>query len=222
MHKIITLSLLMLTQLITAQLDEGSVMGLPVAQTIAEMNAITAAAQGSIVYNNEDDLIYYFDGVNWITFLSQNRGLQYYTWNINNTVRPNIDSPRNLGVPSSEGLTNTVLNNTTRGAVAPDNDGYILKFNGVIRVENTGNFTFSARSDDGSRIYIDNVLVLENWFDQGPTTRSNTINLAKGEHVIEFWYYENAGGDFMQFTWGNNPDGYVVGSTIDANQFFIK
>ena len=88
--------------------------------------------------------------------------------------------------------------------------------------KNTGTFTFESRSDDGSRIYIDDVLVVESWFDQGSTTRSNSIDLSKGEHKIEFWYYENSGFDFMRFRWLANPDGYTVNSEIDAMQFYVK
>ncbi|WP_442266864.1 PA14 domain-containing protein [Tenacibaculum sp. ZS6-P6] len=169
------------------------------------------------------------DGNNWQQINStstatnnNNNGLQYYTWNITNTSQPNINNKRTLGVSTTQGQTTSLLDNTSRANLAPDNDGYIIHYIGTINVQNTGNFTFNARSDDGSRIYIDNVLVVENWFDQGATTRSGTVTLAAGEHKIEFWYYENTGSDFMQFTWGANPDGYTVGSTINANQFIIK
>ncbi|WP_165872290.1 PA14 domain-containing protein [Tenacibaculum sp. M341] len=165
------------------------------------------------------------DGTNWQQINRKeisDPGLQYYTWNIANTTQPNIDNVRSLGQSTSQGITNTDLNDTSRGTIAPDTQGYILLYKGTLNVNNTGDFTFNGRSDDGTRIYIDDVLVLENWFDQGATTRSATINLAKGEHKIEFWYYENAGGDFMQFTWGANPDGYTVNSVIQANQFSIK
>ncbi|MDO5971583.1 PA14 domain-containing protein [Flavivirga aquimarina] len=149
-------------------------------------------------------------------------GLQYYTWDIANTTEPNIDNKRTLGIPTSQGVFNGDLDDTARTSIEPDNIGYILNYVGTIRVENTGVFTFNARSDDGSRIYIDNVLVVENWSDQSPVTISNSVTLARGEHRIEFWYYQNTGGGFMQFTWGTNPDSYTVNSTINANQFFVK
>ena len=121
-------------------------------------------------------------------------GLQYFTWNTANVSAPAINTIGTLGVTTTSGNTVANLDNTLRANIAPDNDGYILRFVGTILVENTGSFTFSARSDDGSRIYIDGVLVVENWFNQGPTTRTVIITLANGEHRIEFWYYENSGG----------------------------
>ncbi len=169
---------------------------------------------------DEDILWIQSNGTNWQqinTKPSKNTGLQYYKWNTGNFTQPNINSKRSLGVSTSQGVSNIPLNNTSSGNIAPDNDGYILLYTGTLTVNNTGYFTFNARSDDGTRIYLDDVLVLENWFDQGTTTRSATVNLAKGDHRIEFWYYENTGGDFMEFTWGNNPHGYTVGSPIESN-----
>lgn len=149
-------------------------------------------------------------------------GLQYYTWDINNTAQPNISNKRNLGVPTTAGRFTGLLDDAGRDAINPDTQGYILCYTGTLKVKNTGTFTFESRSDDGSRIYIDDVLVLESWFDQGSTTRSNSIDLSKGEHKIEFWYYENGGFDFMRFRWLANPDGYTVNSEIDAMQFYVK
>lgn len=149
-------------------------------------------------------------------------GLQYYTWNTANVSTPDVSNVKNLGVSTSSGLWTSNLDDTARASLAPDSNGYIIRFIGTLKVNNTGLFNFSATSDDGSRSYIDDVLVLENWFQQSPTTRTGNIFLAKGEHKIEFFYYENSGGDFMSFQWGANPDGYTVGSVIDSSQFIIK
>lgn len=149
-------------------------------------------------------------------------GLQYFTWNISNTAQPNISNKRNLGVSTTQGRTIAQLDDAVRAAIAPDHQGYILCFLGTIKVKNTGSFTFESTSDDGTRMYVDNVMVLESWFDQGATTRTNTVTLSEGEHTIEFWYYENGGADFMRFRWGANPDGYTVGSVIQSTQFQVK
>ncbi|CAM1343644.1 PA14 domain-containing protein [Tenacibaculum amylolyticum] len=214
--------LLCINTSIYSQIDANSVMGLPTVTNTTEMQGITGANTGSIVYNIAEEEIFMFNGITWISCNLSNTGLQFYTWNTGNVSQPNINNKRGLGVSTTQGRTTADLNNTLRGNLAPDNDGYIIAFIGTIRVQNTGNFTFTSRSDDGSRIYIDDVVALNNWFNQAPTTRTATVNLAAGEHKIEFWYYENAGGDFMEFTWGANPDGYTSGSVINANQFFVK
>lgn len=157
--------------------------------------------------------------------LSNTTGVQFYSWDIANTSQPTIDNPRTRGVPTLSGRYIGLLNNTARIAANPsiNSEGYIIRFVATLQVQNTGNFTFNSDSDDGSRIYIDNMLVLNDWVDQGAgSIASATVNLSQGDHNIEFWYYENSGGDFMNFTWGPNPDGYTINSTINTNAFFVR
>lgn len=150
-------------------------------------------------------------------------GLNYFMWDISNTSTPNISNKTRWGTPTSQGVMTAALNNTHRNQIAPSpQQGYALYYSGVLKVQNTGDFTFISRSDDGTRVYVDDVMVLENWFQQAPRTRFNTVTLAKGEHKIEFWFYENSGGDYMEFFWGANPDGYPVNSLMQGNQFYIK
>ena len=64
--------LIILPGFIFSQIDALSVMGLPTAATIVEMNGITGAATGSILYNLEDSKIYVFNGVNWVSTSNDN------------------------------------------------------------------------------------------------------------------------------------------------------
>ncbi len=222
--KNILLLFLILPTIHLAQLDANSVMGLPTVNNSSEMSTIPPVNTGSIIYNIAEEKIFMYNGTEWISCACDlgNRGLQFYTWDTANISMPNINNVRSLGLSTSSGIMALDLGDTARSSVAPDTDGYIIRYIGTLNVKNTGSFTFSARSDDGTRVYIDEVLVVDNWFQQAPTTRTGTINLAKGQHKIEFWYYENAGGDFMEFRWGSNPDGYPTGSIIKASDFFVK
>ncbi|WP_343488471.1 hypothetical protein [Allomuricauda sp. d1] len=49
---------------LSAQIDSGSLMGLPSATT-AEMNAITGPAVGGCLYNTDEDTIYYYTSTGW-------------------------------------------------------------------------------------------------------------------------------------------------------------
>ncbi|WP_109299826.1 hypothetical protein [Aquimarina sp. AU474] len=66
------LLLLLITQSIFSQIDEFSVMGLPTAATNIEMNAVTAASTGSILYNLEEGKIFVYDGTNWVSTSNDN------------------------------------------------------------------------------------------------------------------------------------------------------
>ncbi len=66
-----------------------------------------------------------------------------------------------------------------------------------------GNYTFSLGSDDGGRLYIDGVLVLDQWFDQPYPSQppSVKIKMSSGSHTIMVEYYERSGDARAVLTW---------------------
>ena len=57
-----------------------------------------------------------------------------------------------------------------------------------------GDYEFAVTADDGVRLYVDGVRVIDQWIDQGPTTYRTTLPLDGGPHAIVMEYYENGGG----------------------------
>jgi lysophospholipase L1-like esterase/RNase P/RNase MRP subunit p29 len=57
-----------------------------------------------------------------------------------------------------------------------------------------GNYRFSVTGDDGIRLKVDGVTVIDQWRDQGPTTYTHDMTLSEGSHNIIIEYYEKAGG----------------------------
>ena len=153
-----------------------------------------------------------------------NVGMQFYSYDIDARMSPDIIDIAYNGPIGNSGYYNSSLNSSAAFPVmipdsATDKEGFVIKIMGVYNVKNTGEFNFSQTSDDGARIYIDGVLALNDWFDGGGGDASNKINLAKGKHKFEFWYYENAGNENFSFSWGSNPDGRS--GVIKASQFTI-
>jgi hypothetical protein len=76
----------------------------------------------------------------------------------------------------------------------------------------TGNITlpagrgwiFYATSDDGVRLWIDNVLVINEWHTQNsntPVTYAAVRSLAPGAHQLKVEYFENVQGAVVQVAW---------------------
>jgi len=77
-------------------------------------------------------------------------------------------------------------------------DHFAISWRGRITVPNEGVWTFYTAADDGSRIWIDGDLILDNWVDQGPIEVSGQKFLTAGTHDITVDYYEHGGGASIQ------------------------
>jgi mono/diheme cytochrome c family protein len=70
-----------------------------------------------------------------------------------------------------------------------------LRYEGYLRIEAAGNYTFHTTSDDGSKLWIDDKLVVNNDGVHPPQEKSGKIKLAKGVHKVIVGVF-NAGGGF--------------------------
>jgi len=64
-----------------------------------------------------------------------------------------------------------------------------------------GTYTFSITSDDGIRVWIDGVLLLDEWYDHAVQTSTFTRYLGEGHHLIQVEYYENGGQAVAKVSW---------------------
>lgn len=62
-----------------------------------------------------------------------------------------------------------------------------------------GNYEVSARADDGVRVYVDGILIIDEWHQATGETYRVTRNLARGNHTFVIEYYENLG--LAQLEW---------------------
>lgn len=72
----------------------------------------------------------------------------------------------------------------------------IVKFTGYISVQTSNYYHFYAPADDGTRLYINNQLLIDDWYDKGGGgSTSQAVYLTAGQAVpITLYYYENGGG----------------------------
>lgn len=80
-------------------------------------------------------------------------------------------------------------------------DDFAARYTGDFDVSDTGAFTFFLTSDDGSRLYIDGQLVLDNDGLHGAIEEQVTLNLTAGSHTIEVRYFERGGGSVLDLDW---------------------
>jgi len=76
-------------------------------------------------------------------------------------------------------------------------DNFSVRWTGRFQFSG-GNTTFTVAADDGVRLYVDGVLVIDAWIDQGATTRTATRTLTAGQHEVRVEYYEHTGDAVIQ------------------------
>jgi len=82
---------------------------------------------------------------------------------------------------------------------------YVLKFSGFIEIPTEGIYTFGTNSNDGSRLFIDDTLVVDNDGPHSMRPLTGIIPLKAGLHPIQVDYYNSGGSWGLEVTW-QGPD----------------
>ena len=94
--------------------------------------------------------------------------------------------------------------NYNRGSASPapgiNADHFSARWTRYIDVT-AGTYQFTAASDDGIRVWVDNVLVIDQWDDHAVQLFTADQTLTAGSHLIVVEYYENTGLAVARFSW---------------------
>ncbi|MFK7967098.1 MAG: RICIN domain-containing protein [Burkholderiaceae bacterium] len=75
------------------------------------------------------------------------------------------------------------------------NDQFGFRFTGRLNIDIAGEYTFFTASDDGSQLFINGELIVDNDGLHGVVTESGRVELAAGTHDIVVTYFERGGGE---------------------------
>ncbi|MGC8836916.1 MAG: PA14 domain-containing protein [Anaerolineae bacterium] len=78
---------------------------------------------------------------------------------------------------------------------------FSIEWRGKIRAPVTGLYTFGTNSDDGSYVYIDGKLVVDNGGSHGIQYREGQIFLEEGYHDLVVQYFQEIGSRDMELWW---------------------
>jgi hexosaminidase len=96
-------------------------------------------------------------------------------------------------------------------------DNFALEFDGMIYIETKGEYTFSTRSDDGSRLWIGKELVVDNWGFRPLQKRSGRLFLKAGYYPIHVEMAEASGDEILDVLYSGPGLSY---RQIPANALF--
>lgn len=83
--------------------------------------------------------------------------------------------------------------------IFPTKDEFALSFSGLIKIEESGIYEFVIQSNDGSKLFIDNILVVDHDGPHGAEIeKTGKIELTKGMHPIQLDYFQAGGGMYLK------------------------
>ena len=97
-----------------------------------------------------------------------------------------------------------VKNFTLEGLENRESD-FGLVMHGYLNIKSSGDYTFFASTNDGSKLLIDNREIINNDGAHATIEKSGKVYLEKGEHLIELRYFQAGGGKDIKVSW-SGPD----------------
>ena len=94
---------------------------------------------------------------------------------------------------------------------------FAMMFEGFIYVPEGGIYTFYSNSDDGTKLYIHEKLVVDNDYTHGMTEESGQISLSKGNHPIKLTFFQGDGGKGLKVSYSGPT---INKTTIPSNVLF--
>jgi len=107
---------------------------------------------------------------------------------------------------------------TIANARLTDHYGYV--FEGYVNVPEDGIWEFMTKTDDGSVMYVDGQLVVDNDGGHAEVLASGRIALAKGFHKYQILYFEDYEGE--AFSWGWKAPGQTEFTSVPKEVLFCR
>jgi len=85
---------------------------------------------------------------------------------------------------------------------------FALQLKANIQIDKEGDFTFYITSNDGSKLYVNNGLLIDNDGEHGAKELSNSIHLTKGMHPIVAEYFQTGGSKVLSVSYSAEEISY--------------
>lgn len=98
-------------------------------------------------------------------------------------------------------------------------DWFGFEYNAWIKIPETGVYRFYTFSDDGSVLYIDNQVVVDNDGSHSARRRDGKVHLEKGFHPLKVLYFERYMGEMLEVGYASR---YIEETILPDSILFIK
>ena len=109
-----------------------------------------------------------------------------------------VDNIPTFGALATGQVANFNVGNLQNTVDPGDTDSFAIRYTGYIQITTEGSYTFYTTSDDGSKLFVDGVQIVNNDGDHGSQERNGSVTLTTGFHRIQVLFYENGGGQVLE------------------------
>jgi len=90
-------------------------------------------------------------------------------------------------------------------------NNFYVEITGVLNIDEAANYVIRLISDDGSRLYLDDRLLIDHDGLHGPDARDSELILDAGPHPLKIEFFQSGGGAALSLQWAKHgDDGFSV------------
>lgn len=99
---------------------------------------------------------------------------------------------------------------------------FSVRWTGVLYIPETGGYRFRTISDDGCRLWIDNILVIDDWEVHGPTLKNTSVmDLVQGYVPIRLEHFQDTGSGQITLFEASPASSATLFQVIPITRLFI-
>ncbi len=114
---------------------------------------------------------------------------------------------------------------TDDAAFGGPTDNFVVHAIANLTVPTAGQYTFRLRSDDGSELFIDETLVVDNDGLHGAQDKDGAVQLTAGMHALRINFFEAGGGQELTLSWrkpGDSTFSVVPTSALSTDAGIVR
>jgi outer membrane protein OmpA-like peptidoglycan-associated protein len=135
------------------------------------------------------------------------KGKIYYISDTTSQIPDNIENQKVEGIIYTSKLDVPIRNFTEGFPGVTDRFEYFgIVYNGILEIAKAGQYTWRLSSDDGSKLWIDNQLVIDNDGVHGESSAEANLVLEKGLHKVKIWYFQGPATEIALQLFVKMPD----------------
>lgn len=112
-------------------------------------------------------------------------------------------------------------------------DNFSARWTRTLNVPTAATYRFTATMDDGLRVWLDNTLIIDSWWDSQVHGMSKDVYLYPGDHTLKVEYYDAGGKAVAKLEWaiiggnagtpiGNWKGEYFNNTTLSGNPVLVR